>query len=104
MMGLVGDPGRILEFTVEDDDAPSALRSFRELAFPHFRRYGYEFEGAGNSWAHWTKDNVVSRAYLFREADQGGVSVLVPGPPALAESLAEVIEAHPAWHPRSSRP
>jgi len=79
------------EFTVENPTA--ALERFVELATPVFAEFGWEVEGRGSDWAHWTIDRQVARAYAI----ETGVSVRGPGSAALPDRLRNLIASEPEW-------
>jgi hypothetical protein len=88
---------------VSDTDPISALDRVIEIATPALALRGYELEGRGNDWAHWTRGfkNVI-RAYAFQQSGEGGVRLLWQGdvPVGTVEKLARKVIAATGWSQR----
>jgi hypothetical protein len=80
-----------LDFTVSSSPI-DALADFAARADELFAAHGFEVEGRGKDWAHWTADDRIVRAYLFKTHDlfeEGpGISLIGPMPAPLAQRLS----------------
>ena len=80
-----------LDFTVSTPPI-EALARFAARADELFAAHGFEVEGRGRDWAHWTAGDQVVRAYLFMNHDlfdEGpGISLTGPLPAVLAQRLS----------------
>jgi hypothetical protein len=91
-----------IEF-VSDTDPVTALSRVAEIATPVLLGCGYELEGRGRDWAHWTAGsrNVI-RAYAFRGDEVSGVSMHRQGdvPSGVVEEVARAVVAATGWQRR----
>lgn len=86
---------------VADVDALAALARVESIATAFLGERGFEVEGLGRDWAHWTRggfSNVI-RAYAFRGLGVEGVSLYSQGdiPEVVVDDLAETVLSQTGW-------
>jgi hypothetical protein len=90
---------------ISDLEPIAVLAQFVEIATPVLAEHGFEVEGQGREWAHWTRGvrNVI-RAYAFRYEGDEGVSFYAQGDVAheVVEQLAERVSEATGWRRREA--
>jgi hypothetical protein len=93
---------------LSDVEPTAALARFVDIATPVLAKAGFELEGQGNDWAHWTRVDFrnVIRAYAFRHEGEEGVSFYGRGevPRSVLESLADDVVTLTGWRRKDDDP
>jgi hypothetical protein len=90
---------------LSDVEPIAALARFVEIATSVLAERGFEVEGKGRDWAHWTRGvRSVIRVYAFRDGSDGGVSCYRQGDVSheVLEQLAERVSDLTGWSRREA--